>query len=76
MFVLNTHVQRSRRYGFLASNARQHKPAILCQGHLLGLQWLLDAEKPLSLSLSVLGPQKCCRHRFSGEGGSAVPKFF
>lgn len=32
MFVLNTHVQRSRRYGFLASNACQHKPILLCQG--------------------------------------------
>lgn len=27
MFVLNTHVQRSQRYGFLVSNACQHKPA-------------------------------------------------
>lgn len=64
MFVLNTHVQRSQRYGFLASNACQPKPTILCQGHHLSLQLLLAAEEPLSLSLSVLDPQKCCRNRF------------
>lgn len=63
MFVLNTHVQRSRRYGFLASNPRQHKPAILCQGYLLGLQLQLPLRNHF-LSLSVLDPQKCCRHRF------------
>lgn len=52
MLVLNTHVQRSRRYGFLASNACQHKPTLLCQCHHLGLPLLQAAEEPLSLSLS------------------------